>query len=67
MSGVLDRFRLEGSTALVTGGAGFLGAEFCRTSSAGASVAVLDLASALPEGSRREIRLLGQPWRWMPT
>jgi len=41
---VLDSFRLDGRTAIVTGGGGFLGAEFCRTlAAAGANVAVLDL------------------------
>ncbi len=42
---VLDAFRLTGRVALVTGGAGLLGAEFCRTlAGAGASVGVADLA-----------------------
>jgi 2-deoxy-D-gluconate 3-dehydrogenase len=44
MDTALDRFHLLGSTAIVTGGAGLLGAEFCRTlAGAEASVAVLDL------------------------
>lgn len=40
----LDKFKLDGQVALVTGGAGLLGQEFCRTlAEAGASVAVVDL------------------------
>ena len=39
-----DLFRLDGRTAVVTGGAGLLGAEFCRTlAQAGSSVVVADL------------------------
>jgi NAD(P)-dependent dehydrogenase (short-subunit alcohol dehydrogenase family) len=41
---IQDKFDLTGHAAVVTGGAGLLGAEFCRTlSEAGASVAVVDL------------------------
>jgi 2-deoxy-D-gluconate 3-dehydrogenase len=41
---ILDKFDLTGRTAVVTGGAGLLGAEFCRTlAEAGASVVVADL------------------------
>jgi 2-deoxy-D-gluconate 3-dehydrogenase len=44
MDTALDSFRLVGKTAIVTGGAGLLGGEFCRTlAEADASVAVLDL------------------------
>lgn len=39
-----ELFRLNGRTAVVTGGAGLLGAEFCRTlAQAGASVVLADL------------------------
>jgi 2-deoxy-D-gluconate 3-dehydrogenase len=41
----LDKFDLKGRVAVVTGGAGQLGKEFCRTlAEAGASVVVADLA-----------------------
>jgi 2-deoxy-D-gluconate 3-dehydrogenase len=41
---VLDRFRLNGKVAWVTGGAGLLGRQFCRTlAQAGALVVVSDL------------------------
>ncbi len=44
MTHVLDRFKLEGRAALVTGGAGLLGSGFSRTlAQAGAAVAVADL------------------------
>ncbi len=41
---ILDKFKLDGRVAIVTGGVGLLGAEFCRTlAEAGAAVVVLDL------------------------
>jgi NAD(P)-dependent dehydrogenase (short-subunit alcohol dehydrogenase family) len=44
MINVLDKFNLEGKVAVVTGGAGLLGREFCRTlAEAGASVVVADI------------------------
>jgi len=44
MSNIIDRFRLQDRTAIVTGGAGLLGKEFCRTlAQAGALVVVADL------------------------
>ncbi|NTU76156.1 MAG: SDR family NAD(P)-dependent oxidoreductase, partial [Anaerolineaceae bacterium] len=44
MTNIFDKFRLDGQVALVTGGAGLLGKEFCRTlAQAGASVVVADL------------------------
>jgi NAD(P)-dependent dehydrogenase (short-subunit alcohol dehydrogenase family) len=44
MSNILDRFDLTDRVSVITGGAGLLGAEFCRTlAEAGAAVAVVDL------------------------
>ncbi len=41
---IQEKFDLTGRTAVVTGGAGLLGSEFCKTlAEAGASVAVVDL------------------------
>src|SRR5512140_3237590 len=41
---IQDKFDISGRVALVTGGVGLLGAEFCRTlAEGGASVAVVDL------------------------
>jgi NAD(P)-dependent dehydrogenase (short-subunit alcohol dehydrogenase family) len=41
---IQDKFNLEGRAAVVTGGAGLLGAEFCRTlAEAGAAVVVADM------------------------
>ena len=47
MTTVLDKFNLTGKTALVTGGAGLLGWEFCLAlAQAGAKVAVVDVNKA---------------------
>ncbi len=44
MSQIFDKFSLQGQSAVVTGGAGLLGVEFCRTlAQAGAGVVVADL------------------------
>lgn len=44
MDSIFEKFRLNGQTALVTGGIGLLGKEFCRTlGQAGANVVVADL------------------------
>jgi len=41
---ILDKFRITGQVAVVTGGAGLLGAEFCKTlAQAGAKVVVADI------------------------
>jgi 2-deoxy-D-gluconate 3-dehydrogenase len=48
---IQDKFDLTGRVALVTGGAGLLGAEFCRTlAEAGAAVAVVDLNASASQG-----------------
>jgi 2-deoxy-D-gluconate 3-dehydrogenase len=47
---IQDKFDLTGRVAVVTGGVGLLGAEFCRTlAEAGAAVAVVDLNAAAAE------------------
>ncbi len=47
MSDIFEKFHLNGRTAIVTGGAGLLGKEFCRTlAQAGALVIVADLNAA---------------------
>lgn len=53
---IFDRFRLDGRVAVVTGGAGLLGAEFCRTlAEAGASVVVADINQDAAEAVARQI------------
>jgi NAD(P)-dependent dehydrogenase (short-subunit alcohol dehydrogenase family) len=48
MSTILEKFNLKDRVAVVTGGVGLLGAEFCRSlAEAGAAVAVVDLAKYL--------------------
>jgi NAD(P)-dependent dehydrogenase (short-subunit alcohol dehydrogenase family) len=48
MKTIMDKFKIDGKVAVVTGGAGLLGAEFCRSlAEAGASVAVVDLNDAV--------------------
>ena len=47
MSEIFEKFNLKGRTAVITGGAGLLGKEFCRTlAQAGALVVVADLNEA---------------------
>ena len=49
---IQDKFKLDGRVALVTGGAGLLGREFCKTlAEAGATIAVLDLNAASSTGT----------------
>jgi NAD(P)-dependent dehydrogenase (short-subunit alcohol dehydrogenase family) len=46
MTTILDKFNLTDRVAVVTGGVGLLGTEFCRTlAEAGAAVAVVDLSA----------------------
>jgi NAD(P)-dependent dehydrogenase (short-subunit alcohol dehydrogenase family) len=60
MEDVIDRFRLTGRTAIVTGGAGLLGGEFCKTlAAAGASVVILDIDSSGAEKIASTIRTGG--------
>ena len=49
---IQDKFKLDWRVALVTGGAGLLGREFCKTlAEAGAKIAVLDLNAASSSGT----------------
>jgi NAD(P)-dependent dehydrogenase (short-subunit alcohol dehydrogenase family) len=44
MNHIFDKFKMDGRTAIVTGGAGLLGRQFCRTlAQAGANVIIADL------------------------
>jgi 2-deoxy-D-gluconate 3-dehydrogenase len=48
---IQEKFDLSGRVAIVTGGVGLLGTEFCKTlAEAGASIAVVDLNSASASG-----------------
>jgi len=50
MNHILDKFNMTGKVAIVTGGIGLLGSEFCRTlAEAGAAVIVADLNGAAAE------------------
>lgn len=54
---IQDKFVVKGKTAAVTGGAGLLGAEFCRTlAEAGASVGVVDLNKAAADKVAGELK-----------
>jgi 2-deoxy-D-gluconate 3-dehydrogenase len=57
---ILDRFRLDGRVAVVTGGAGLLGVEFCRTlAEAGAAVVVADIHEEAAEAVARQLNQNG--------
>src|SRR5688572_896708 len=49
---IQEKFDLTGRVAVVTGGVGLLGTEFCRTlAEAGAAVAVVDLNASASQGT----------------
>jgi NAD(P)-dependent dehydrogenase (short-subunit alcohol dehydrogenase family) len=57
MSTILDKFSLKGKSAIVTGGAGMLGKEFCRTfGEAGANIVVADLNAELALAAAAALR-----------
>ena len=61
MDQVIDKFNLKGRTAVVTGGAGLLGAGFCSAlAQAGASVMVADGNLAKAKEVAKEIETIGQ-------
>ncbi len=60
MSNIFEQFRLDGRAAIVTGGAGLLGRQFCRTlAEAGAAVLVADLNGGAAEAVAAELSAAG--------
>lgn len=60
MATIFDKFSMAGKVALVTGGAGLLGREFCKTlAEAGAVVYVAELEYALAEPVAAELTEMG--------
>jgi 2-deoxy-D-gluconate 3-dehydrogenase len=60
MATILDKFNLKDRVAVVTGGAGLLGVEFCRTlTEAGAAVAVVDLNAEKCAGAAESLTKAG--------
>jgi 2-deoxy-D-gluconate 3-dehydrogenase len=65
---IQDKFDLKGRTAVVTGGAGLLGVEFCRTlAEAGAAVAVVDLNAAAAQKAASALATEGYQARGFAT
>lgn len=62
---IFERFKLDRRVAVVTGGAGLLGKEFCRTlAEAGAKVVVADLNEAAAQGVAQRLQQAG--WQALP-
>ena len=62
MSDIFQKFSLAGRTAIVTGGAGLLGVEFCRTlAQAGAQVVVADLNESAAGKVAEDLKTAGYP------
>ncbi|MCJ7626254.1 MAG: SDR family NAD(P)-dependent oxidoreductase, partial [Anaerolineaceae bacterium] len=60
MSNIFEKFSLDGQVALVTGGAGLLGQEFCKTlAQAGGQVVVADLDIDAAKRTAQEIEICG--------
>lgn len=60
MTTIFDKFRMAGQTAIVTGGVGLLGKEFCKTlAQAGADVVVADLNAEAAASVAETIRAEG--------
>ena len=65
---IQEKFDLTGRVALVTGGVGLLGAEFCRTlAEAGAVVAVLDLNESASQAVAKSLTSSGYRALAIPT
>jgi len=65
---IQEKFDLRGRVAVVTGGAGLLGAEFCRTlAEAGAAVAVVDLNASASQAVADELTKSGYKALAVPT
>ncbi|MEW6287187.1 MAG: SDR family oxidoreductase [Chloroflexota bacterium] len=65
---IQKKFDLTGRVAVVTGGAGLLGMEFCRTlAEAGASVAVVDLNASASQGTADALSKNGYHALAVPT
>jgi NAD(P)-dependent dehydrogenase (short-subunit alcohol dehydrogenase family) len=63
-----DKFDLSGRVAVVTGGAGLLGAEFCRTlAEAGAAVVVVDLNASASQATADALTKSGYEVLAVPT
>ncbi len=68
MNPIPEMFDLSGKTALVTGGSGLLGRQFCLTlAEAGASVAVVDINAAGAAAVAQEINAAGGEAIAIPT
>lgn len=60
MTTIFDKFHLDGKTAIVTGGPGLLGKQFCRTlAEAGAHVIVADLNEKAAAAVAADLRTAG--------
>ena len=60
MANIYDKFNLKGQAAVVTGGAGLLGKEFCRTlAEAGAGVVVADVNGSAAQQTADGLRVSG--------
>src|SRR5687767_4245373 len=65
---IQEKFELTGRVAVVTGGVGLLGAEFCRTlAEAGAAVAVVDLNASASQAVAETLTRDGYQALALPT
>ena len=65
---IQEKFDLTGRVAVVTGGVGLLGAEFCKTlAEAGAAVAVVDMNASASQGTADTLTKSGYKALAVPT